>query len=403
METLLKNNRNNVKTNRNYGIDLFKIFSMYLVVVLHVLGQGGILDNTEILSLNYNVAWCLELFAFCAVNCFAVASGYVGITVKYKFSRIISLWFVTVFYGVIINLIFLATDFTPSDENWAASFLPFLYGNLDYYWYFTAYAVTFLFIPFYNFLINNLSKKQATLLIVALVFVFSIVPTLRVRDYFKTVNGYSYAWISALYIIGAYIKKYNIAKNVKTYKIAVLTLISMLITFIGHYTFDYLHVNVFSKDISNEVDEVLKAFLIDRNNLSGSIVANYTFPTILLNSVLFLILFSRINVKNVKLRSKIKKISVLTFSVYLIHTNKLVFDNVLLDMFKDLAKLNPVLMILSALVSALVIFVICLMIDKLRFELFNIIKINELSSFITKKVSGFFNKDIEKRSKETLS
>ena len=29
---------------RNYGIDLLRIVSMMMVVLLHVLGQGGILD-----------------------------------------------------------------------------------------------------------------------------------------------------------------------------------------------------------------------------------------------------------------------------------------------------------------------------------------------------------------------
>ncbi|MBQ5998579.1 MAG: hypothetical protein IJL70_03820 [Treponema sp.] len=30
---------------RNYGIDLLRILAMYMVVVLHVLGCGGILEN----------------------------------------------------------------------------------------------------------------------------------------------------------------------------------------------------------------------------------------------------------------------------------------------------------------------------------------------------------------------
>lgn len=30
---------------RNYGIDLLRIFSMIMISVLHVLGHGGILDN----------------------------------------------------------------------------------------------------------------------------------------------------------------------------------------------------------------------------------------------------------------------------------------------------------------------------------------------------------------------
>ncbi|SFU65807.1 hypothetical protein SAMN04487886_10913 [Clostridium sp. DSM 8431] len=30
---------------RDYGIDLLKILSMFIIVLLHVLGRGGILNN----------------------------------------------------------------------------------------------------------------------------------------------------------------------------------------------------------------------------------------------------------------------------------------------------------------------------------------------------------------------
>lgn len=35
---------------RNYGIDLLRIVSMMMVVLLHVLGQGGILDGSDPLT-----------------------------------------------------------------------------------------------------------------------------------------------------------------------------------------------------------------------------------------------------------------------------------------------------------------------------------------------------------------
>lgn len=38
---------------RNYGVDLLRIISMYLVIILHVLGQGGILSNATEFSLTY--------------------------------------------------------------------------------------------------------------------------------------------------------------------------------------------------------------------------------------------------------------------------------------------------------------------------------------------------------------
>ena len=49
-----------VKRERNYGIDLLRIVSMLMVVILHVLGQGGVLKSSEPLSVGYSVAWLLD-------------------------------------------------------------------------------------------------------------------------------------------------------------------------------------------------------------------------------------------------------------------------------------------------------------------------------------------------------
>ena len=38
---------------RNYNIDLFRIIAAFLVTVLHVLGQGGILKSTLPGGINY--------------------------------------------------------------------------------------------------------------------------------------------------------------------------------------------------------------------------------------------------------------------------------------------------------------------------------------------------------------
>ena len=67
---------------RNYGIDLLRITSMLYIVILHVLGHGGILSNVKAGSLHFHAAWLLESWCFCAVNIFALISGYVGYSEK---------------------------------------------------------------------------------------------------------------------------------------------------------------------------------------------------------------------------------------------------------------------------------------------------------------------------------
>ncbi|MCR5648942.1 MAG: acyltransferase, partial [Oscillospiraceae bacterium] len=62
---------------RNHGVDLLRIVSMLMVVVLHILGQGGLLDAVSAPSLRHTLCWLLLAAAYCAVDCYAMISGYV--------------------------------------------------------------------------------------------------------------------------------------------------------------------------------------------------------------------------------------------------------------------------------------------------------------------------------------
>ncbi len=42
---------------RNYGIDLLRIISMFYILLLHCLGQGGLLEGTSVNSVQYNLVW----------------------------------------------------------------------------------------------------------------------------------------------------------------------------------------------------------------------------------------------------------------------------------------------------------------------------------------------------------
>ena len=64
------------KSERNMGVELFRIVSMLLVILLHVMGHGGVYTYADPLSTNYTVAWFLETVGYCSVNCYAIISGF---------------------------------------------------------------------------------------------------------------------------------------------------------------------------------------------------------------------------------------------------------------------------------------------------------------------------------------
>ena len=55
---------------RNRGIDLLRMTAMWMVVILHILNKGGVLEATAPLSAGREAARLLEIAAYCAVNCY---------------------------------------------------------------------------------------------------------------------------------------------------------------------------------------------------------------------------------------------------------------------------------------------------------------------------------------------
>lgn len=76
---------------RLYGIDIARLTAMFMVVVLHNHGRGGVLDWT-IDSMRDCVYLALEYYAIVAVNVFALISGYLSAGKPLRTRSIFSVW-----------------------------------------------------------------------------------------------------------------------------------------------------------------------------------------------------------------------------------------------------------------------------------------------------------------------
>ena len=131
---------------RNYGIDLLRITSMFMVVILHVIGQGGMMSSTSGMTISYEITRFVWTAAYCAVNCYALISGYVGCNSTFKLSNLIKLWIQVMFTCVTITAIFaIYNPSTVSFQSWINAFFPVMRKQ---FWYFTSYFCIFLITPF---------------------------------------------------------------------------------------------------------------------------------------------------------------------------------------------------------------------------------------------------------------
>lgn len=198
---------------RNYGIDLLRIVSMYMICMLHVLGNGGILASTSSGTLKFHIVWFLESCCFCAVNCYALISGYVGIDAKFKITNILKLWLQVV--SLMMGTVFIFALLYPSlitKDIILRSIFPISNQEM---WYFNAYFGMFFFIPFMNKLVHGLTEKMKLYLIGLIALLFSIVPFVIGKDIFNIDGGYHFVWIMGLYLIGASLKGTKFEKELK--------------------------------------------------------------------------------------------------------------------------------------------------------------------------------------------
>ena len=368
----------NKKQNRNIGIDLLRLVSMFYVVILHILGYGGVCGSANDV-LSFAICWFLKTFAYCAVNIYALISGYVGYNDKeksYKYSRYVDMWLQVVFWGMLITTYYFVTK--PGSvglKHYILSVLPVI-GNQ--YWYFTAYTGLFFIIPFLNKFIRFCSKRFLTGAVVTIFVIFSCFSTVAgvYSDPFYMNKGFSFLWITFVYIIGAYIKKYDIPKAVNT-KIAILLGCALLfITYFSKLGIRYLTISLFGHSFRED-------FLLV-----------YTSPTILGIAIVYLIIFSKIKIR----RSKkiIEFLAPSAFGVYLFHMQHLFLDNDFSFHFSFIADLPLWLIPLSILWYALIIFIIGLLIDKVRSYIFKFIRVNKFTERIELVASRLFNKFYDK-------
>ena len=221
---------------------------MLMVVLLHVLKQGGILDSLTVFTLKYEAAWYLEIACLCAVNCYAIISGYVGVYSKHKYSNLIMLWLRVLFYSILITAIFYIIAPTMVGKKSIVSALFPIFTNQ--YWYFSSYVILFFFMPVLNSAFSILSKRQLKSILVITICTTSIIlPVFQTffADPFKLENGYSVLWLLIMYLLGGYIRKYGLLHSVKTWLLLVFYIVSVSLTWLSKLLIQLSTQQIFGK------------------------------------------------------------------------------------------------------------------------------------------------------------
>lgn len=341
---------------RNYGIDLLRMVLMFMVVVIHVLERGGVLAAAEPMTVKYGLSWLIKSFVYCAVNCYALISGYVHFGGRYRFSSLLQIWLQALIYslGIAVCGWILKPDLIS-----VRSITFFLFPiSKRGYWYLSAYVGLFLLIPFIHAGINSLSKNQMKTYLGLLFAAFTVIPTFACQDTFMLNAGFSVIWLAFMYVIGACIRKYDWWGNLKPEKTAMIYIASVLVSWV---------IRMYFGGISNR---------LSGEPVTGPDFIAYVSPTVVIGAVALFLTFKKAGVPS-RLTGFISRFSPAAFGVYLIHEHEYIKGPFMTDRFSFLTEFSAPVMVFGILLSAFAVFAVCLLADFVRVNVFKWLKVKE--------------------------
>ena len=284
---------------RSVGLDLLRILSMVMIIGLHLLGQGGILDAAAPGSAARYAACGLQCLFYCAVDCYGLVSGYVGSGRRGNGPRLLLLWLTVVLYSLLFALYFRwRSPHLVGKEAFINAVFPVLTRQ---YWYFTAYFGLALVIPMMESGLARLGSVPAVRGFLALLVFFCLLPTLLHSDAFHLRGGYAMLWLVLLYLMGAALRKGGLFQRLGAVPLLLLCLVSLALTYAT----------------------VLRPVTVP--GLSTFTLLSYTSPTVALIAACLVLLFSRIPMNGGGCGRAVTALSRASFGVYILHTNPLLW------------------------------------------------------------------------------
>jgi len=275
---------------RQSNLELLRIVSMGLVLLIHYIPTRGIPDTTAINQNFWETTLNLELrsLAFVCVNCFILISGYFGI--RWKLRSISHLLHLIVFWSVIACAINKAIPYI-SDLPSGVYGTDYIGDAFTLRWFIGAYLCLYLIAPIINSYIEKSTNTELGKYIL-LFYLFSTIFGYFMRsDNFN--EGMSEISLAGLYLIGAYIRK----TSIKLFTLNYWTDLCIYLM-LG---FGIVVLNIITLKIGFSKSPY-----------------GYLNPIVLLQSVYLFLFFKKLPIKHNPI---INFIAASTFSAYLFHTS----------------------------------------------------------------------------------
>ena len=343
---------------RIVSVELLRIISMMMVVMLHYLSKGNFLQPlTGEFGINSYVAWFLEAFCIVAVNVYMLISGYFLVESSFNPGRLVELICQVLFYSILVPVVLVAAGMIPLGElgiyRLAQYVLPI---HMEQYWFATAYVLMYLFAPLLACAAKSMEKKQLQITLILLLLFLSVPKSVIPVQLTLDSLGYDALWFMCVFLVAAYIRLYGIpffsscAKSILFYVLGVLVIFGWTM--------------------------LLRIVCLKTGALESFVQNAYHYNHILnlFAAVALFCGFIKWNINGEgKLAKLICKVAPYTFGVYLLHEH--VEIRWLLPNWCGSDLGEPVWwMVMRAVVSVVLVFVIGILVDMFRGLLFETVK-----------------------------
>lgn len=327
---------------RNSNLELYRIIVMLLIVAHHYVVNSGLMEEMakEPLSSRSLFFYIFGMWGKTGINCFVMITGYFMCKSQITIRKFLKLLLQIEFYNFIIYVIFALSGYHPI-ESFNELLMVFLPVKSIADGFTSCFLVFYLFIPFLNILIRNLTKRQHQLLVLLCLFTYTLMGTFA--RFHVTMNYVS--WFCVLYFIASYIRIYGFFPQISTAKWGGISCVLMLLSILSVFFMAYK----------------IKFGLA--NNPYKYVSDSNTFLTVATGVSLFM------TFKDLKMKYNkwINTIAASTFGVLLIHANS---DTMRQWLWRDtlhiIEKYYTSDACLNAVIAVMCVFFICIIIDYVR-------------------------------------
>ncbi len=319
---------------------------MFFIVAHHYVVNSGIVECYEFSNVTLNMVF-LQLWGMwgkTAINVFVLISGYFMCTSSLTVRRFLKVYLEAKFYRIVIFFVLLLAGYeTFGLKNLFKVVFGYIYGINNGFT--SSFLAFYLFIPFYNLLISKMDKKQMQVFLGLLLGMFTMASTFFFN---KTVFNYV-GWYMTVYFIAAYIRIYGTWWMERKWICGGSLLVLVFASFASVLAVDFSGNRLGFQDYYYMV--------ADSNKLFALLVSVFAF------------LFFR-NLK-IGINRMINRIAASCFGVLCIHASSDAMRTFLWgDLFrvKEMYMVSFPVLVFHAVGSALLVYIICTMIDMVRIQ-----------------------------------